>query len=164
MTDLKPFAGPAMLLIVVGGFAIHKITSKENAPTRKFTELELAANDADHTGTCYSLSTVLIAHGLFNKAVSTWSAPEKKNEDKWTLELENVVQGYNGPSREFQKFTFEKVGEQVRLVAVDASKGRPTDLDANIDLLIEAAHDRRSTPVDRCASNGGMGYQYPPKK
>jgi hypothetical protein len=165
---MKSLAGPAMLLFVVGGFTIYKAMSKDDSPSRKFAELELAANDEDHTGTCYSLSTVLIANGVFGNAARTWSAPDapdgKKNDRKWTLELENVVQGFNGPTREFQKFTFEQVGEQVRLVAVDASKGRSTELDWNIDQLIEAAHARQSTPVDRCLKDGGTGYRYPPKK
>jgi len=161
---MRALAGPAMLLVIVGGFTIYKSVSKADGPSRNFTELELAANDADHSGTCYALSTVLIANGLFGNAARTWTAPDGENENKWKLELENVIQGYNGPEREFQHFTFEKFGEQVRLVAVDASKGRPTEVDWNIDQLISAAHARRSTPVDRCARDGGTGYQYPPKK
>ena len=61
---MKALAGPAMLLVIVGGFTIYKATSKDAVPSRDFTELELAADDEDHTGTCYSLSTVLIANGV----------------------------------------------------------------------------------------------------
>jgi hypothetical protein len=161
---MRALAGPAMLLVIVGGFTIYKATSKEDAPSRDFTGLELAANDEDHTGTCYELSTLLIANGVFGNAVYTWTAPDPDNENKWTLELEKVVQGYNGPIRVFQNFTFEKFGEQVRLISVEASEGIPTELDRNLDGLIAGAHARNSTPVDRCLKDGGTGYQYPPKK
>ena len=89
---MRALAGPAMLLVIVGGFTIYKAMSKEDAPSREFTELELAADDEDHTGTCYSLSTVLIANGVFGNATRTWTAPDPDNENKWTLELENVRQ------------------------------------------------------------------------
>jgi hypothetical protein len=153
-----------MLLVVVGGFTIYKATSKDDAPSRHFAGLELAANDEDHSGTCYALSTLLIANGLFANAVHTWTAPDPDHENKWKLELERVEQGYNGPLRVFQNFTFEKSGEQVRLVSVEASDGIQTGLDWNIDQLIAAAHARGSTPVDRCLKDGGTGYKYPPGK
>src|SRR3954466_8563772 len=98
---MKALAGPAMLLIIVGGYSIYRAATKDDAPTRKFTELELAAGDADHTGTCYSLSTVLIANGVFGNALRTWTTPEKDNLDRWMLTLENVRQGYDGPRSEF---------------------------------------------------------------
>jgi hypothetical protein len=153
-----------MLLIVVGGFTLYKAMSKDAAPSRDFMELELAADDEDHTGTCYSLSTVLVANGVFGDALRTWSAPDPDNEDKWTLEVENVVHGANGPVHQFQKFTFEKFGEQVRLVDVEASEDLPTDITENIDGMLEAPHHRKSTPADRCLKDGGIGYQYPPPK
>jgi len=161
---MKALAGPAMLLVIVGGFTIYKATSKDAVPSRDFTELELAADDEDHTGTCYSLSTVLIANGVFGDATRTWSAPDPDNEDKWDLELETVRHGPGGPARLYQVFTFEKFGEQVRLVEVDASEELPTDVTENIDRLLEAPHYRKSTPVDRCREDGGTGYHYPPKK
>src|SRR5262245_27137018 len=143
---MRALAGPAMLLVVVAGFTIYKAVSKDAGPSREFMELELAADDADHTGTCYALSTVLIANGLFGNAARTWSAPDPDNKDKWTLELENVEQGYNGPVRIFQQFTFERFGEQVRLVSVDASKGMPTGTAENIDRLLDAPHARQAAP------------------
>ena len=152
-----------MLLVMAGGYAIYRGVAREDTPSRKFIELELAANDADHTGTCYSLGSVLIADGVSGKIVRTWTAPEKENPDKWMLTLEGVHQGYNGPQSEFQKFTFARFGETIRLVSMDASKGIPTDLDANIDRLLEGPHGLRSTPVDRCLKGNGAGYQYPPK-
>lgn len=161
---MKALAGPAMLLVVVGGFTLYRAATKEDAPSRDFTRLELAANDEDRTGTCYDLSTLLVASGLFGNDVYTWKAPDPDNENKWTLELERVNHGYNGPVRTFQHFTFEKVGEQLHLVAVDASEGISTELGWNVDQMIAAAHARRSTPVDRCLRDGGTGYQYPPKK
>lgn len=161
---MRALAGPAMLLLIVGGFTLYKFTSKEPGPSREFTELELAADDDDQTGTCYSLSTVLIANGVFGNALRTWSAPEPDNEDKWTLELENVRHGANGPEHLFQRFTFEKFGEQVRLVDVEASAELPTDITENIDRMLVAPHHRKSTPTDRCLKDGGTGYQYPPPK
>ena len=80
--------------------------------------------------------------------------------DLWLLRIENVVQGPNGPVREFRDFTFQKYGQQVRLVAVDASAGYPTDVAENIDRLLQAPHGRRSTPVDRCLEDGGTGYRF----
>jgi len=153
-----------MLLVIAGGIIIYKAASKDDVPSRDFTELELAADDPDHTGTCYSLSTVLIANGVFGSVTRTWSLPDEHDEDKWMLRVENVRQESNGPVREFQDFTFEKVGEQVRLVSVDASAGYPTAVAENIDRLLEAPHARRSTPVDRCGKDGGTGYRFTPSK
>lgn len=161
---MKALAGPAMLLVLVGGYAIYKGVSKDEAPSREFTGLELAADDAGHSGTCYALSTVLVANGVFGGALRTWTAPEEDNENKWMLTLESVQQGYNGPVHQFQKFTFERDGEQMRLVAVESSKGLPTETAANIDRLLEAPHGLKSTPVDRCRADHATGYQYPPPK
>lgn len=149
-----------MLLVIVGGIFVYRMTSKPEGPSRDFVELELAADDADHTGTCYSLSTVLIANGVYGQATRTWSRPDERNEDLWLLRIENVVQGPNGPVREFRDFTFQKYGQQARLVAVDASAGYPTDVAENIDRLLQAPHGRRSTPVDRCLEDGGTGYRF----
>jgi len=160
---MRALAGPAMLLVIVGGFVVYRSTSKEDAPSREFVNLELAAEDDDHTGTCYSLSTVLIANGVFGGAVRTWT-PDEKNEHRWTLLVENVRQDSTGPAREFQEFTFEKFGQQVRLVDVDASEGYPTGIEENIDRLLQAPHARKSTPIDRCSRDGGTGYQFPPRK
>jgi hypothetical protein len=158
---MRALAGPAMLLVIVGGFAIYRGVSKEDAPSRDFLDLEFAGADADQSGSCYSLSTVLIANGVFGGTTRTWKAAGK---DTWTLRIEAVNQGYNGPVHDFQDFTFEKSGKRVRLTAVDASKGRPTDTSKNIDLLLEAPNDRHSTPVERCLAAGASGYRYKPRK
>jgi len=159
---VKALAGPAMLLVLVGGYAVYRFTATKDAPAREFTALELAADDVG--GTCYALSTVLVANAVFGDAVRTWSTPDEDNEDKWTLLVENVIQGYNGPEHQFQKFTFERTAGQVRLVSVEASEGLPVGVTANIDRLLEAPHAVKSTPVDRCLGKNGTGYQYPPKK
>src|SRR4051812_32473859 len=161
---MKALAGPAMMLVMIGGFVAYKAMHRADSPSLEFTEHELAADDADHTGTCYALSTVLVANGIFGNASRSWTAPEKGNKDKWTLVLENVVEGPKGPVHVFQNFTFEKSGEQLRLVKVEASDGYPTELGRNIDRLLEAAHERHSTAVDRCAKDGGTGYQFPPDR
>ena len=152
-----------MLLVMVGGFIAYKTMSKEAAPSRDFVGLELAAEDEDHSGTCYSLSTVLVANGIFGNALRTWT-PHENDERKWTLMIESIRQDSNGPAREFQEFTFEKFGQQVRLVDVDASEGYPTEVAENIDRLLQAPHARKSTPIDRCLEDGGTGYQFPPRK
>ncbi len=158
---MRALAGPAMLLVIVGGVFFYKSTSKDEAPSRSFVELELAADDEDHTGTCYSLSTVLIANGVSGGVVRTWSTPEPKNSDKWTLTVESLYHERGQPVRQYQAFTFEKFGEQVRLTGVDASEQFPTGVRENIDRLLQAPHARKSTPVDRCSEDGGTGYQYP---
>jgi len=154
---MRALAGPAMLLVIVGGFMIYRSASKQDAPSRAFTELELAGPESASLGSCYSLSTVLIANGVFGNALRTWTAAGK---DKWTLGLENVQQGYGGPVHVFRKFTFEKSADQVKLRSVDASKDASTDIDKNIDELLLAPNMRKSTPVDRCQKDGAAGYRF----
>ena len=161
---MRAMAGPAMMLVLAGGFLLYRTVGSAKAPSRDFVELELAADDADHSGTCYSLSTVLVANGVFGNVLRTWNKPDPHRKDKWTLVLENVRQDYNGPVHEFQNFTFEKFGDEVRLVLVEASSGYPTDVTKNLDNLLSAPHARKSTPVDRCLKDGATGYQYPPKR
>jgi hypothetical protein len=150
-----------MLLVIAGGFAIYRGMSKEDAPSRDFLELEFAGADAGQSGSCYSLGTVLIANGVFGGTTRTWKAA---GDDTWTLGLETVSQSYNGPVHEFQNFTFGKSGKQVRLESVEASKGRPTEIGKNIDLLLEAPNARHSTPVERCLESGATGYAYKARK
>ena len=125
---MRALAGPAMLLVIVGGFLTMRYLSKEEGPARSFTELEFADS-------CYSLSTVLIANRFLSGASRTWTAPR---DDAWTLKLDDIVQGNGGPVRMFQKFTFEKYGDQVRLVAMEASEGLDTGIDFNVDELLES--------------------------
>jgi hypothetical protein len=157
---MRALAGPAMMLVLVGGFLVFRLTSKDEAPSRDFTSLEFAGADADHTGSCYSLDTVLITNRE-GDALRTWTSPR---DDAWTLKIENVVSGYSGPVRIFQTYTFEKHGERVRLTSMDASEGHPTDLSQNIDMLLDGPHARRSTPVDRCLEPGASGYRFTPRR
>jgi len=154
---MRPLAGPAMLLVIAGAFLVHRLTSKEEAPSRDFTELEFAGADEAHTGSCYSLSTVVIANRAYSKAVRTWSSPRK---DAWTLALDDIVQGPAGPIQLSQKFTFEKHGDQARLVSVEASENLPTDLKLNIDELLEKPRSMQSTPIERCLQPGATGYLF----
>ena len=158
---MRALAGPAMLLVIVGGFAIFRMTSAEETPSREFTGLEFAGADEGHTGSCYSLSTVLIANRAYNDASRTWTKPR---DDAWTLMLDAVVQGNGGPVRWFQKFTFEKHDDQVRLVRVEASEDLNTGLKHNTDELLEAPQTLRSTPVDRCLAPGATGYLFTPRR
>jgi len=158
---MRALAGPAMLLVIYGGFMIHRMATKEDAPSREFTELEFAGADDDYTGACYSLSTILVSNRAYSRATRTWTSPK---EGAWTLTLDDVVDGYGGPVRVFQKFTFEKYGDQVRLVWVEASEHLSTDLKHNIDELLEAPRSLRSTPIERCQKEGAKGYLYVPPK
>jgi hypothetical protein len=155
---MRAVAGPVVLLVMVGGFAIYRGCASEDHPSRAFTNLEFAG--ADGTGSCFSLETVLFTNHMFSKATRTWETPR---EDAWTLQLDEITQGYGGPQHIFQKLTFEKSGDQAKLVSVDASKDLSTDLAKNVDDLLEAPNDMRSTPVDRC-KDGGTGYKFKAQK
>jgi hypothetical protein len=157
---MRPLAGPAMLLVIVGGFAIHRFTTKPESPSREFLDRELAGADAVHTGSCYSLSTVIVANTVLGSALLSWAAA---GDDAWVLTMEDV-QNHGGPVHVFQRFRFEAAGEQVRLVSVDASEGQNTDVDANIDALLSAPNERRSTPVDRCVDDDATGYHFRRRK
>ena len=151
---MRALAGPAMLLVIVGGFLAVRYTSRDDGPSRKFTELEFSDS-------CYSLSTVLIANRFMSGASRTWTSPR---DDAWTLKLDDIVAGPGGPVRMYQKFTFEKFGTQVRLVSVEASEGLETDRTHNTNSLLEVPNERRSTPVERCEEPGATGYRFKPRR
>jgi hypothetical protein len=157
---MRPLAGPAMMLVLVGGYLVFRLTSADDAPSRDFTALEFAGADADHTGSCYSLDTVLITNRE-GDALRTWTSPR---DDVWTLKVENVVNGNGGPKRIFQEFTFEKDGEKVRLTSVNASGGYTVDVEQNIDELLGGPKARHSTPIDRCLEPGATGYLFKPRR
>ncbi|MEO8017325.1 MAG: hypothetical protein ABI769_05900 [Pseudomonadota bacterium] len=150
-----------MMLVLVGGFAAHRYLSRHDAPSRDFTELELAGADDDQTGSCYSLGTVLIANRTNDGGARTWT---KSDDGAWTLLVDDVVQSYGGPVRVYQKFTFAKFGEQVRLVSVDGSKGANMTIKYNVDELLGSPNSLRSTPVDRCLQPGATGYHFVPRR
>jgi hypothetical protein len=157
---MRALAGPAMMLVMVGGFLVFRLSSKGDTPSRDFTQLEFAGADAGHTGSCYSLDTILIANRE-GDAVRTWTSPR---DDVWVLKIDNVVGGSGGPVRIFQILTFEKHGEQVRLTAVESSSENSTDVAENIDGLIGGSKARRSTPIDRCLEPGATGYLFTPRR
>jgi len=157
---MRALAGPAMLLVVIGGFGLYRMTATPDAPPRAFLDLELAGADADHTGSCYSLSTVIVAYTAFTDTQLQWTAA---SDDKWMLSLENVLNGPRGPEHWFQHLTFREQGGQARLVWVDMSKGQANNVNAAIDALLEAPRERRSTPVDRCLEPGARGYRFKSK-
>ncbi len=154
---MRALAGPAMMLVIAGGYLIHHLTSKEDSPSSDFTALEFAGADLQHTGSCYSLRTVLTTNRMSSNAVRTWTSPR---EDAWTLALDTIVQGAAGPTQISQKLTFEKFGDQVRLVSVEGSDKVPTDLKLNIDALLEAPRSLRSVPIERCEKEGATGYLF----
>jgi hypothetical protein len=146
-----------MLLVLIGGFGLHRALNKPDSPSRDFLDLELAGADSDHTGACYSLSTVIVANTAFSSAMLEWMPA---GEDAWTLSMEDVVNAHGGPAHVFQRFTFRQRGEFVDLVSVEASEGQNTDVEANIDGLLQAPNERRSTPTDRCLEPGATGYRF----
>jgi len=152
---MRSLAGPALLLTIVAGFLIHRTVSKDDGPSREFTDLELSL--PGEQGSCFSLSTTLVANGLFGKTPRTW---KNAGDDAWQLTVEGVVQGYNGPTREFSTWTFEKHGKAVELAKVEASPGRPQEPAASLDDLLDAPNSLHSTPVDRCREPGATGYHF----
>lgn len=158
---MRALAGPVMLLVVVGGFTLHRVFNKPDVPSRAFLDLEFTGADREYTGSCYSLSTVVVAHtALRRDRVTQW---KPAGEDSWTLSVESIEGGYGGPVHIFQHYTFEQHGDQARLVKVEASKGLSTGLADNIKLLLEGPHDLNSTPVDRCLQPGAKGYRFKPR-
>ena len=106
---MRALAGPAMLLVMVGGFLVYRLTSEEDAPSRDFTALEFAGADDDHTGSCYSLDTVLITNRERRRSAHLDVAARGRldaegRERRW--------QGHGGPVHVFQEFTFEKVARR----------------------------------------------------
>lgn len=157
---MRAIAGPVMLLVMVGGIGLHRALAQPDQPPRSFLELELAAADPERTGTCYSLSTVLIANVAFNPAVREW---KPAGDDAWTLTLEDVQRTSAGPLHAFQSFTFEKRDGRIELTDVDATEGINTDVRANLDALLTAPNERGSTPVERCFEPGATGHLFEPK-
>lgn len=159
---MRALAGPAMLIVVVGGFALHRAFSEPEAPPRSFLDAELAApqNEDGHEGTCYSLSTVIIASTMYRSWVISWK-PAGKNA--WELSLDDVENGSSGPQTIYQKYTFEERDDLIHLTGMTASEGYDTDLVRNIDELVKEANSR-STPVDRCREPGATGYKFKPRR
>jgi hypothetical protein len=152
---MRAMAGPVMLLVVVLAFTGYRLMHKPDSPAREFTDLELSIPGQE--GSCYALSTVLVANGIFGNAPRTWKMAD---DDAWQLTVERVIQGYGGPTREFSTWTFEKHGKAVELTAVDASQGQPQDPAASIEQLLYAPNARQSTPVERCLEPGASGYLF----
>ncbi|HTU67905.1 MAG TPA: hypothetical protein VMF52_18295 [Steroidobacteraceae bacterium] len=154
---MRAIAGPAMLLVVVLSFTGYKLLRKPDSPPRSFTDLELAGPAPDDAATCYALSTVLVANGVFGNVPRTWTAAGK---DEWTLTIERVIDGRNGPERDYVAWTFEKHGATVRLTKAEGAPGRPQTVPAALDELLIAPNARHSTPVERCVPPGATGYLF----
>jgi hypothetical protein len=152
---MRALAGPAVLLTMVVGFMAYRAFAKEDAPSREFTDLELSLPGEE--GSCYSLSTTFIANGVFGKLPRTW---KKVGEKEWQLTVERVIQGYNGPTREFTTWTFGAHGKAVELKKVEASQGLPQEPAASLAQLLSAPNAMHSTPVDRCLETGATGFLY----
>src|SRR6476659_3790110 len=122
-----------MSLLVVLAFTGYRLMHKPHEPPREFTDLELSL--PGEAGSCYALETTLVANGLFGQTPRTW---KNTGEDEWQLTVERVVQGYNGPARDFATWTFEKHGKAVELTKIEASAGRPNEPTAALDELLRA--------------------------
>lgn len=152
---MRTLAGPAVALLIALAIVGYRMAHKSDSPPREFTDVELSLPGEE--GSCYSLSTVLIANGIFGKTPRTWKAA---GDDSWQLTVERVVQAYNGPMREFSTWTFEQHGKAVELVKVEASPGNPQDPTSSLDELLSAPNSLHSTPVDRCRDPGATGYRF----
>jgi len=152
---MRALAGSALALTLALGFFAFRGGSKDDAPPREFTDLELSL--AGEEGSCYSLSTTLVANGIYGRAPRTW---KKTDDGAWQLTVERVVQGFNGPTREFSTWTFERHGKSVELSKVEASPGMPQDPAASLKDLLDSPHTLRSTPVERCLESGATGYLF----
>ncbi len=122
-----------------GTYLVYHLSSKEEAPSRDFTELEFAGADDQHTGSCYSLSTVLDHQSLFQRRGANLVVAARRRVDAGARRVS--CRAMAGRLQIFQKFTFEKDGDQVRLASVEASEKLPTDLKTNIDALLESPRD-----------------------
>lgn len=154
---MRAIAGPAMLLVIVVAFTGYKLMHKATEPSRKFTDLELASPSPGEPGSCYALGTVLVANGLFGQTPRTWKSA---GDDAWTLNIERVIQDYNGPKRDYYTWTFEKHGNEVRMSKVEASAGHPQTVDKSLEELLAAPNARHSTPVERCTDPAATGYLF----
>lgn len=166
---MRALAGPAMLLVIVGSIGLYRGLQKPEGPSREFLDLEFAGADAEHTGSCYSLSTVLIASSAFSDATLEWKRigdvdDEDGENDRWQLAIEDLVHDGNSTAHVFQHYTFERHDPQVRLVSVEASEGQSTQIKDHVDALVQSPNDVRSTPVKRCQDPGATGYKFKRKR
>lgn len=150
-----------MLLVMAGSILAYRMMSKEDGPPRDFVELELAGADHADTGSCYSLSTVLVANFTSADATRTWSTAR---EGQWAFALDRIAEGRGGPVRVLLKYTFEKRDGLVHLVSVEVPEDMNGDLAKNLDELLETPNARHSTPVERCEKPGATGYRYRPRR
>lgn len=153
-----------MLLVIVGGFALYRGMQKPEGPPREFLDREFAGADSDRTGSCYSLSTVLIANGAFSNATREWEHAGAKDEERWLLAIDDLVQGAGSPAHVFQRYTFQRKGDTVHLVAVEVSEGQSKKIKDHVDALLEAPNDIHSTPVERCEDAAAIGYAFKRRK
>jgi len=153
-----------MLLVIVGGFALYRHAQKPEGPSREFLDTEFAGADVDRTGSCYSLSTVIIANSAFTNATLEWKHAGAEDEERWRLSIEELMNGGSTPVHVFQRYTFMRKGELVELVAVEASEGQSKVIKDHVDNLLEAPNGIHSTPVDRCKDPAATGYEFKRKK
>lgn len=152
---MRALAGPVMLLVIVGGVGLHRALTDPDSPSRDFLDRELAGPQGQ-PGSCYSLSTVLIAN-LMMGPTREW---KPAHEGAWTLVFEDLQGSGAGPRHFFQRFTFEKRGEMVHLVDVETVDWANADVTDNLEGLLLAPNQRRSTPVERCAQPGAQGFNF----
>jgi hypothetical protein len=151
---------PGLVVALIIGFGIvwsRGCGQTEDSPSREFTDLELVAADHQSTGTCYSLSTVLIATSFWQqRPVITWT---RVNDTTWKHRAEGFADPQSGGQGTWWiDYTFEQRDQSVVITDYASSDSREYTPTQVIDALLEAPIDMKSTKVDRCL-NGGSGYQ-----
>jgi hypothetical protein len=150
---------PGTVLAIVTALAFlafRLFGSNETTPPRDLLELELTAADREHTGTCYSLSTVLIANTVgYSNATVSW---HQVDSDTWTRRSEEMVQSTRGPTHIWQSITFQREQARIAPIAHDSAPEPVPPLGMAIDRLLQAPIERGSTRIQRCL-DGGTGYQ-----
>lgn len=156
---MKFVAGPAAIIVIVGGMAIYRwMQDDPPKPPPQFLDAELVATDEDETPTCFSLGVVLTANfALRHDLLPRWTAV---SADKWRFQLDEIGgTGAEGAHAWFS-YTFEKYGDQIFLDSVANSREDDPSVEAAMNELLRAPTEFKSTPVERCAK-GGTGYKPP---
>ena len=124
----------------------------KTAPSRDFLDLEFEGADFEQTG------ILLFARAPYSSRIArppaTRGPGRRRTTDRWTLLLDDVVQGNGGPVRVFQKFTFEKHESMVRLVTLETDerlrhRSRPEHRRPGQVRARTALHAHRSLPRTR---------------
>jgi hypothetical protein len=152
---MRPIAGPAALLAIVGIYLLHRaFGAHEPEPPQSFLDAELALNADATRGSCYALDTVLVADfALRPDLVRSWSTPAR---DSWQLRVEGVGGAPTEPQHFARIYRFEKHDGRVTLADVESEdSARPQSADAALQELLHGPKARHSTRIANCADPSG---------